>query len=351
MSRKFGLDIIRAVSIWLVLLQHLGLNPFGLKIGSIGVEIFFVLSGFLIGQILLNDLSRDLSFKSIRKFWIRRWFRILPLYYLILLLKFIFIDHSIGGKIIYYIFFLQNNFYGISYLNVSWSLVIEEWFYLFAPFFVLIALKIAGERKNLPVYFFIAFIVLENIARFAYVKLFNAPYDGVNGNVLLRFDSLFAGMLVAYLKINYISLFQKLSSAYILIAGLLLFCGYCFYISEISIPVNQLNKLVFPRTIGKILLSLIICLWIPSADKLQLSPVLTGFKKIVAAFITWTSLLTYSIYLIHTFVLERILKGVPVYSQTWLAKCALSVLIIYSLAYLLYRFFEKPVMSMREKFS
>ncbi len=139
MKRNFGLDLLRAISIWLVLAQHGGINITGLtplKIGSIGVEIFFVLSGFLIGGILLRDIDKNLSLKqTLINFWTRRWFRILPLYYIILLFKFIVVDHSIGKNILYYVLFLQNNFYGIDFLPVSWSLVIEEWFYLLSQFF------------------------------------------------------------------------------------------------------------------------------------------------------------------------------------------------------------------------
>ncbi|HXC06133.1 MAG TPA: acyltransferase family protein, partial [Bacteroidia bacterium] len=87
-----------------MLLQHTGITLFGLtgqvQIGSIGVDIFFVLSGFLIGSILLRDLSTENSLRSIRKFLIRRWFRILPVYYLCLFFKFCFIDHSIGANIL-----------------------------------------------------------------------------------------------------------------------------------------------------------------------------------------------------------------------------------------------------------
>ena len=70
MNRNFGLDFIRTIAIWLVLLQHAGVTVRGLapiKIGGVGVEIFFVLSGFLIGGILFKNLSYNKPFFT--TFW------------------------------------------------------------------------------------------------------------------------------------------------------------------------------------------------------------------------------------------------------------------------------------------
>lgn len=109
MQRNFGLDIMRSVSILLVLLQHIGFYISGLaplRLGGVGVEVFFVLSGFLIGGILFKEIHKGNNlFQTLKSFWIRRWFRILPLYYAVLLFKFIALDNSIGWNIFYYVFF------------------------------------------------------------------------------------------------------------------------------------------------------------------------------------------------------------------------------------------------------
>jgi peptidoglycan/LPS O-acetylase OafA/YrhL len=85
--RNFGLDLFRTIAILMVLISHLGINEdytFGVNLGSLGVEIFFVLSGFLIAQILIKSFTKNLSFESVISFWTGRWFITLPLYYLII---------------------------------------------------------------------------------------------------------------------------------------------------------------------------------------------------------------------------------------------------------------------------
>src|SRR6185503_5952862 len=95
-KRIFGLDLLRSIAIILVLVTHTVsfLDPqnhyyeIPVYTGYLGVEFFFVLSGFLIGTILLKIHYQDtiINFKSIKLFWIRRWFRTLPNYYLMFLL-------------------------------------------------------------------------------------------------------------------------------------------------------------------------------------------------------------------------------------------------------------------------
>ena len=96
-ERIFGLDLMRAMAILFVLLSHtVFLLPFSKETqnlvfqycGFFGVELFFVLSGYLVGKILIKLFNeRSAEFDTVRYFWIRRWFRTLPAYYLALFLS------------------------------------------------------------------------------------------------------------------------------------------------------------------------------------------------------------------------------------------------------------------------
>ena len=108
--RVFGLDVIRALAIIMVLCSHSTLLLFPNQdttlltairfFGAIGVDLFFVLSGFLIGGIILKQLKEGkVSFKDFLYFWTRRWFRTLPNYFLILILN-ILVFYFLHDKII-----------------------------------------------------------------------------------------------------------------------------------------------------------------------------------------------------------------------------------------------------------
>ena len=157
--RIFGLDVMRAVAVLIVVFGHYLdhgqlISPwiyYLKRAGLFGVEIFYVLSGFLIGGIIIAEIKakRFEKFSDLRRFWIRRWMRTLPLYYLFFALylrwewrgPFLLADH------LEYLVFLQNFAWKISdFFIVSWSLAVEEYFYLFFPLFLWLVLK-----RNPPV--------------------------------------------------------------------------------------------------------------------------------------------------------------------------------------------------------
>lgn len=94
-NRIYGLDILRAMAILFVLNIHSVhfFSPFSLifkiltPLNLDGVTLFFVLSGFLIGGILINQFEKDrITFNTLANFWVRRWFRTLPNYFFILVI-------------------------------------------------------------------------------------------------------------------------------------------------------------------------------------------------------------------------------------------------------------------------
>ncbi|MBL7935861.1 MAG: acyltransferase, partial [Bacteroidia bacterium] len=208
-GRLYGLDLMRAAAMLCVILTHSGYRLlFGTRYGIPAVESFFVVSGFLIGGILIRDFAEGVNATNLTNFWKKRWLRTLPLYYAVLLLKFIIVDHSIGLNILYYFTFLQSNFYGIQYLPVSWTLVVEEWFYLLMPLFFLVFFRKGIKPK--PFYFLIAlFIIADNLLRIIWVYKTNYGYGAMVGNFIFRMDSNLIGVGLAGIKMFHPDVFKR----------------------------------------------------------------------------------------------------------------------------------------------
>ena len=214
-----ALDGIRGLAICLVLwwhfavspvranLQNLQNHPSLLKIAELsrftwsGVDLFFVLSGFLIGGILL-DSSRSPSYFS--TFYIRRAYRIIPLYAVIVLstLVLIAIYGHLGWsryakEFSYYVLFLQNfrmaatQSFGPLGLGATWSLAIEEQFYLTLPIVV--------RRVNRRVLWRLlaGAVVAAPLLRILFMKFLKMQWIAVYVLMPCRADALCLGVLIA----------------------------------------------------------------------------------------------------------------------------------------------------------
>jgi len=144
-ERQPGLDLLRALAIIVVVIYHAALFGFKLpgrvdRFGWIGVDLFFVLSGYLIGGQLIAPLARDQSIK-LGRFFARRAFRILPAY-LVILAVYIFLpswreypDMSPWWK---FLVSVQNiGLHGGTAFSHAWSLAVEDQFYLLLPLILL----------------------------------------------------------------------------------------------------------------------------------------------------------------------------------------------------------------------
>jgi peptidoglycan/LPS O-acetylase OafA/YrhL len=169
--------------------------------GWTGVNLFFVLSGFLIGSILLRYKNSPTYFRA---FYVRRFIRIIPLYYIFLLFYIFFCLLINNDQIelfeksipLYYYFFLVQNFlfsslghFGPSALTPTWSLAIEEQFYLIVPFLV----RYMNQERLLK--FCVIFIVVAPIFR-SFATNWYMEYTHLLG----RIDALLLGLILAVMK-------------------------------------------------------------------------------------------------------------------------------------------------------
>ncbi|MCD6017997.1 MAG: putative acyltransferase [Bacteroidetes bacterium] len=345
-KRIFGLDLVRSISVCAVVFAHSGYQYImGFRYGVIAIEYFFVMSGFLVGEMLIREFHNGADFKLLMNFWIKRWFRTLPLYYLILIIKIILSNPFIGFKVWPYFFFLQNNVGGIGFFSVSWTLVIEEWFYLILPLVIFIFFR-SGIRKHKFIIFTIGVMVAEIILRMLYVAYKDVPWGGIVGSFPFRFDSFMIGVFVAFVKVDYPKLFQKLSGKWVAAFFLLVLIGYLGVFS--ASEGGQLASTVYwTRTIGFTITSVLLALQMPFLTN---SMFLNGisennlFKRIV----TWISLLSYPIYLIHMDVFMYVEKYIHIPSQALHLTVCYSIITL--LSYLLIVFFHQPVTESRKRF-
>jgi len=148
-KRNFGLDLLRALAISMVFFSH-GVSAF--ETLGVGVDLFFLLSGFLIGRIYLRsqaDAHEGPGTFTLWGFWSARWLRTLPPY-LAALALFALTQLHFHNNVIhpYYLLFLQN-YLGVDGFGPSWSLCVEEHFYLALPLIGFLALRLFPRRSLL----------------------------------------------------------------------------------------------------------------------------------------------------------------------------------------------------------
>ena len=377
-KRIIGLDVLRSIAIILVMLMHSGsmflplaklplignivgkLLAIIIPVGYLGVELFFVLSGYLIGSILIKLFSDNKKpiFKEIKQFWIRRWLRTLPNYYFVLLINyvvFVFILNSypFNWK---YLFFIQN-FISVqpSFFRESWSLAVEEWSYFLLPIimFVCFVLFKKSSSKFLILLSICLIILLSFCVKFAF--LFTnfhqfIPFDEqLRKVVLFRLDAIMYGFLMAWWMHYFSSFFLKHKIIFLLL-GLffLVILVWYFYING--------NFELDNQTSNFIIVFINRMFWIPLVGvsfsfMIPFFATLISFNNnILNTVFMFISKISYSLYLIHFPVYALIFfKKLPFLNiQQSLYNIMSYFTVCFVIAYLLYRFWELPFLKWRD---
>jgi peptidoglycan/LPS O-acetylase OafA/YrhL len=306
-------------------------------IGQYAVTVFFTLSGFLITFLLLKE--REKTEISVRKFYIRRMLRIWPLYflYLIVVIVTIFLQtpEKLPGTLPYYLLFAANVPFILNswlpHLSHYWSLGAEEQFYLFWPWVI----KKFKNTFNAILIFIILIFMLKVVAYFIALK-----YKTVIVTDTLdytRFECMAMGGLGACFYLQKNKIFMWLTAHRI--TELVCWLYLCFTAA------NRHIRFVNHDTVSVLTVCLIVNLNLNTKSIIKLDNRVFNFLGRIS----------YGIYIIHPMVIYALRELLSKLNLTPAWKLVLllvtSLLLTISLAWLLYRFFEKRFLLIKDRFS
>ncbi|MGS2721738.1 acyltransferase family protein [Paraglaciecola aestuariivivens] len=332
------LDYLRSIAILMVLLSHsvLSYGPdywlFPLQTGGVGVDLFFVLSGWLIGNQLFKELKKDNTI-DLKRFWLRRWLRTLPAYYAVLCFSIIYLyltSNDFKFPFSYFIF-IQNYQFPLSFFTISWSLCVEEQFYLFIAPFLLFSKTL---NKHIKLGLILTLLILPSIFRFYYL------YGHID-ETHVAWDCCIMGVLLAFIRHNYEQVWQTFTQAN---KTFIYFSVFCF----LTVVLSKYTTDFWITTPSRFWLAIIFGSWVIWANTVKTqtrlidNPTLTQWGNYIAT-------RSYAMYLVHPDVLalcKKFISQVP-----FIIYFAVAFILVMFVSEVLYRLVELPFMNARERFS
>lgn len=312
MNRLRTLDFLRGIAILLVILRHQYLFGFTYRMGWIGVDLFFVLSGFLVSGLLFKEYQQFGNI-DVKLFLIRRGFKIYPIYYLFYF--FYLLSPLITSNVDFYkvlsdLLFFQNYYNGWGYVNAaSWSLAVEEHFYFGLSIFLWFILKytpsILAPLKNrfnkfeITLVFILVVVFLLRILSNVFFPLLEVKNITMTH---LRIDSLLFGVLISfwyYFKFDWLKkVYFSNEKKFIFVSlSMLIFTPFIKFTSSFFVKTFGFTMLYV--SFGLILMAFLL----KSNMDLILNKIFT--KKIVDL-VSKIGFCSYSIYIIHILVINII---------------------------------------------
>jgi len=332
------------------------------KFGATGVALFFVISGFLIGGILIDNRDSPNYFKA---FYLRRIFRIFPLYYGLILIFYV-LSYSNSYHLIrmpewmlgftfsskWYLIFAQNfamvrdgNF-GTPILAPTWSLAVEEQFYLTLPFIIRFV------PRNLLTSIILVLFCSATIFR-AVIWYQTSNQFATRHLMPSCFDLLMIGVLIAILlrAPKSSTLIERHGRSLIIgVFGILTICLSIFnYLVLKNLPILSENPFIFVFTFLSLIYGLLLILAVISTSESLMSRMLCN------RFLRKIGELSYFIYLFHMGIYLFVhwqmgLSDKPPFGIIWFIEISLTLLITLVLAQLSSKYFEKPLINYGHKF-
>lgn len=304
-TRNREIDFLRGIAVVLVLFRHHKFIAFMQDAGWIGVDLFFVLSGFLVSGLLFKEYKLYGNIQPYN-FLVRRGLKIYPLFYFALIITIvieIFLDaHVSKNQILSEAFFLQNYYKAL--WNHTWSLAVEEHFYFGLTLLVVVLIAVK-KLDNAKVFFVVAASIFGACLLLRIYTNLNFPYNHRTHlfPTHLRIDSLFFGVLLSYVyHFNPLLLSQYVKrenySVLYLIFCLMIAPAFIFKVN--SFFMNTIG-LTFLYVGFGILLSIFV------TDREVNKKMNKVFSETIVNLIAKIGFYSYSIYLFHMFVARYVL--------------------------------------------
>jgi peptidoglycan/LPS O-acetylase OafA/YrhL len=357
-SRANGLDTLRAAAITLVFMNHymafVSQTPtfgWGSVVGWAGVDLFFVLSGYLIANQIFAGLARGATL-SPGSFYARRALRTLPVFWLVLALYFLF-PAVMGGNtpppLWRFLTFTQNiGLHGGTAFSHAWSLCIEEQFYLILPLALAIGARCGFGRSQ--GWTLLSALLLVGVGSRVILWLDYAAGNGgyyphIYYATLCRFDEFLPGIAVAMLKNFHRPLWERITrhGQVVLAIGAiatatLLYFEYRFY------NIDGYGYTFFMTAAGYSLLAMTFAVLVTAA----LSPG-SWLHRVRIPGAYHIALWSYSIYLSHKAIMAILRRLLQPFDPAPLAMIGAVGITSVLVGALLYRLVELPFMAMRDR--
>ena len=349
-NRHYGLDVVRASSLIIILIVHCmifvgkyyKLSAF-VYFGVLAVELFFALSGFLIGTIILKIIQQEFSFKTLVTFWLKRWMRTLPAYFVVI--AFIMFFHE---KIFFSFFFFLQNYVPdeLHIFPVSWTISLEEWFYLTFPILLFTLYKLFHTKLSPKRIFLLTTLIYIIVPLFLRAWTLSHFSDShwdlyLRKRIFIRFDTIGYGLLLAWINYYYKPFLYKKSikNLSLVLSAVLMLMTWWLYNSSVDIfngGLNWSNTLgVFPGV------NLVCAFAIVYALSFE-----TPKNKSFATIMTTISILSYSLYLVHYQFFRFFAKKSSNETEAWLYM-TLAIFITFSVGFILNITVEKYFINKR----
>jgi peptidoglycan/LPS O-acetylase OafA/YrhL len=342
-----GIDFLRFIAAFSIVLYHYSVtfqNKFAKPIKmmlhnlGIGVDLFFIISGFLIVYLLIVEKER-LNTIALFKFYGRRILRIFPVYYLVVGIAYL-LYHNTNPEIQFskFLFFLSNfwmidiNGWTVSPLIPLWSICIEEHFYLVIPLLLTFL-----PQKAFPILFY-TIILISIVFRIYITETVEFNWMSIYCHTLSKCDMLAAGGLMAYY-------FQSKKTT-INFSNYVLFGTTVFLITMMtfvdSADYSTWYFAAFRKYIFSIPLLLLFYIIVLQPEKNPLIKFLINIR-----IVNYLGKISYGLYMYHNLVpglTIGIIKNYPI--LTFLINILFTIII----ATVSYEFFEKQFLKLKTKF-